>query len=121
MIQNDYTEVGTIIIGAGWCGLYAAKMLQDNTEDFLIFEKRENLGGVWNFTDDTSIITVMEFTETTSSKKWTEHTDYPWKDSIGEFPTHYHILEYLNDFVHQYGLARRIKYNYFVSYVNKNR
>ena len=41
-------RVGTIIVGAGVCGIKAASRLsRDGHTDFVLLEKKATLGGVW--------------------------------------------------------------------------
>jgi hypothetical protein len=55
----------------------------------LLLEAREDLGGVWRFTPDPDIATVMETTITSSSACVTEASDYPLPhvDWLGVDPT----------------------------------
>lgn len=96
-------------------------MLSENKADFLVFESRDCLGGVWCFSEDKSTTTVMEFTETSSSKAWTEASDYPIDEEFGEFPTQYNILKYLSDFATHFDLNKLIRYNHLVTHIKKEK
>jgi cation diffusion facilitator CzcD-associated flavoprotein CzcO len=42
------TDVGTAIIGTGFAGLGAAiRLVQDGVDDFVVFERADEVGGVW--------------------------------------------------------------------------
>ena len=48
MPRRMATDVGTAIIGTGFAGLGAAiRLVQDGRDDFVVFERADEVGGVW--------------------------------------------------------------------------
>ena len=72
-------------------------------------EKRPDIGGVWNYSDDPNICTVMKSTETTSSLSVTEMSDFPMPKDVGQFLHHTQILSYLKSYIKAFKLRTHIK------------
>ncbi|KXJ28029.1 Dimethylaniline monooxygenase [N-oxide-forming] 5 [Exaiptasia diaphana] len=104
--QPVYRDV--VVIGAGWSGLMACKSMLEVGLSVIVLEKRENIGGLWCYTDDPEIVSVMKRTQCTSSSSITEFSDFPMPDEMGEFPTHSQILQYLNDYCAHFKLRQHI-------------
>ena len=102
--QHDVT-----IIGAGWSGLVACKYMLCEGLSVVALEKREDLGGVWLYSDDPSTFTVMRSTRCTSSSTVTEMSDFPMTEEMGLFPHHSSILAYLRRYVEEFRLGPHIR------------
>jgi len=100
-----------VIIGAGWSGLLACKYALDENLSVRVLEKRDDIGGVWKYSSDPSITTVMKNSTTSSSNTVTEISDFPMPMEIGDFPKHWDIHKYLNDFADTHNLKRHIHFN----------
>lgn len=107
MVKNSALDV--LILGGGWSGILALKHCLSKGLSALVIEGREDLGGVWNFTEDPSVVTVMENTETTSSTCFTEASDFAMpKDE--EFLHHKRVLGYLRDYCQQFALTPHMRF-----------
>ena len=51
----------------GWSGLVACKYMSEEGLSVVAIEKREDIGGVWRYSDDPSIPIIMKSTCCTSS------------------------------------------------------
>ncbi|MBC6478880.1 MAG: NAD(P)-binding protein [Hormoscilla sp. GM7CHS1pb] len=98
MIENTITEFDVCIIGAGWSGLLSCKYALSHQLSVVVLEQRDWLGGVWNYSDDPNIITVMESTVTSSSATVTEAADFPMKPELGNFLHRKDIQAYLEEY-----------------------
>ena len=98
----DFRDV--IVVGAGWSGLMACKYMLEEGLTVVALEKRSDVGGLWCFSEDPSIVTVMRSTKTTSSSAVTEMSDFPMPEEIGEFPRHNDILRYLKAYCDEFKL-----------------
>jgi len=52
--------VDLIVIGAGWSGLLACKYAKENGLNVVVLEGRENIGGVWKFSEDPEILLQLK-------------------------------------------------------------
>lgn len=107
------------IIGAGWSGLYACKYALENGMNPIVLERREDIGGVWNYSDRDDTTTVMKSTISSSSRIVTEASDFFMNEKVGEFMHHEEILDYLRDYIKHFGLAGHLNFNCEVKSVTK--
>ena len=107
------------IIGAGWSGIYACKYGIENGLNPIVLERREALGGVWNYSDDPETTTVMRSTVSSSSRLVTEASDFFMDETVGHFMHHEEILEYLHAYVKNFELEQYIQYGATVTSVEK--
>ena len=104
-------ESDVTIIGGGWSGLLAAKHMRDNGLSAVVLEARDKVGGVWRYSDDPSVTTVMRSTRTTSSRCITEVSDFPMPDDYPHFPHHTQVIDYLDRYVERFDLGARVHCN----------
>ena len=110
---------GVLVVGSGWSGLLVCKHAKEENLSVRVLEKREDLGGVWKYSSNPNITTVMKNSRTSSSSTLTEISDYPMPKDIGEFPKHYDIYEYLNSYADKHHLRRHIHFNCRVTKMTK--
>lgn len=108
-----------IVIGAGWSGLLACKCMLEEGLTVVALEKRSDVGGLWCYTEDPDIITVMQNTKSTSSSCVTEMSDFPMPEEIGQFPKHAGVLNYLNSYCDAFNLWSHIRLDHCVMKVTK--
>ena len=107
------------VLGAGWSGLVACKYMMEEGLSVVALEKREDIGGVWLYSDDPKIVTVMKTTQCTSSSTMTEMSDFPMPEEIGMFPHHTDILQYLRRYADHFNLMPHIQLNTTVKKAEK--
>ena len=113
-VHHDVT-----VIGAGWSGLVACKSMLESNLSVITLEKRDGIGGIWNYSDDPNTPSVMQSTCATSSSTVTEYSDFPMPKEIGMFPHHVDILEYLKSYANHFNLMSNIRFNTQVTEVEK--
>ena len=107
------------IIGAGWSGLYACKYAIENGLNPIVLERREDIGGVWNYSERGDTTTVMKSTVSSSSRVVTEASDFFMQEKVGEFMHHEEILEYLRDYIKNFNLVEHLNFNCEVQSIEK--
>lgn len=100
-----------IVIGAGWSGLVSCKSMLEEGLSVVALEMRDNIGGVWLYTDDPTIPSVMKTTQCTSSSTVMEMSDYPMPEEIGMFPHHTDVHQYLQAYTKDFDLYPHIRLN----------
>jgi len=101
------------VIGAGACGLIAAKCLLDEGIEPVVFEHTERIGGLWNYSEDLPEGGSLAYRSlrTNTSKQLMALSDYPFPENLPDFPSRGQVLQYLNDYVDHFGLRERIQLN----------
>ena len=108
-----------IVVGAGWSGLLSCKCMLEEGLSVVTLEKRPSIGGVWAYSDDPNVTSVMKTTQCSSSSTVTEISDFPMPDEIGMFPHHTDVLEYLQAYAEEFNLLPHIRVNAGVENVQK--
>lgn len=103
------------IVGAGPCGLTAAKTLHERGIPFECFEKGSQLGGLWRYENDNAQAAAYRSLHLNSSKDRTGFFDYPMPTSYPDFPHHSLVLKYLEDYTHHFGFGEKITFQTTVS------
>jgi hypothetical protein len=96
------------VIGAGPCGLAAAKVFLEQGLDVDVFERETGLGGQWNYGCGSS--SVYDSAHMISSKRMTQFSDFPMPKHFPPYPHHRQALEYLRGYAKHFRLEERIRY-----------
>ena len=97
--------------------LSCAKNFIDYGVPFYAVEASEEIGGIWNIMNERSAI--YESAHTISSKSNTEFADFPIKHQA-DYPSHYVMKEYLDDYTSFFKLKRHYLLGVEVLNVKKN-
>ena len=119
--QDGEAKMGldVCIIGAGWSGLYACKYALENGLKPIVLERRDDIGGVWNYTDDPATTTVMKSTVSSSSRVVTEASDFFMDENVGHFMHHEEVVNYLRQYTEHFRLTEHIHLGCNVKAVKK--
>jgi len=96
------------VIGAGACGLVAAKKLLDQGLAPTVFERGDEVGGNWRYGAPGS--SVYRSTHLISSKRLTEFRDFPMPDDWPPYIRHEQAAEYLRRYAERFDLRRHIRF-----------
>src|SRR5258705_4065 len=110
------------VIGAGACGLIAAKCLLEEGVEPVVFEQTDRIGGLWNYAEDLPDggSPAYRSLKTNTSKQLLALSDYPFPDTVPDFPSRAHVLQYLNDYVDHFGVRQHIQFKADVEQVKPN-
>lgn len=97
------------VIGAGPCGLTAAKNLLQGGFQVDVIEQQDDVGGNWYYGRPHS--SVAASTHLISSKRLTEFTDFPMPKSFPPFPSQRQAWSYLRDYAEHFQLYPRISFH----------
>lgn len=109
--DGGVSRTDAVIIGGGWSGILSLKCMMEEGLSAVLLEKRDTIGGIWQYSDDPNIPTVMMSTQCTSSSTVTELSDYPMPEEIGTFPHHTDIMEYMKNYARDFQLLPHIRLN----------
>lgn len=106
------------IIGAGVSGLASIKSCLDEGLEPVCFEKSEEIGGLWKFSDDATSATkqgsVYESTVINTSKEMTCFSDFPAPKHFPPFMPRGHVEEYLRMYAEHFDLVKFIRFQSIV-------
>ncbi|MDQ6642459.1 MAG: NAD(P)-binding domain-containing protein [Actinomycetota bacterium] len=98
------------IIGAGSSGITAAQVLAARGVDFDCFEAGSSIGGNWRYDNDNQMSSAYESLHINTSRQMMEYRAYPMPESLPDYPSHWQIAAYFDDFVEHFGLRDRIRF-----------
>lgn len=105
------------VIGGGPSGLVAIKHCIDNEFEVIAFEKQDELGGAWIYTDETGVevhSSMYQNLITNIPKEVMQFPDFPNSLEDRSFVTSEKILKYLNLYADNFGLKKFIKFSHEV-------
>jgi len=107
---------GICIIGAGPSGITAAKNLaQTGLTNLVIYEKSDQVGGNWVYSENSGHSSVFETTHIIGSKSLSQYLDYPMPDYYAEYPSHQELKQYFNNYTDHFDIRKYIRFNAEVS------
>lgn len=107
------------IIGAGSSGIAACKVLHQNKIDFDCFEKGSKIGGNWRYLNDNGMSSSYRSLHINTSKKVMAYSDFPMPEDYPDYPSHFQIIEYFENYVKHFGFGDKITFNVGVEQVSK--
>ncbi|MBC5793747.1 MAG: NAD(P)-binding domain-containing protein [Sphaerospermopsis kisseleviana] len=107
--QNSTRKCKVAVIGAGASGIATAKCLMEDGHEPTVFERGDQVGGVWVFNKTNGrAFSTVHFQH---SKYVSVFSDYPMSMETNEFPHYTEVLQYLNDYVDHFDIRKNIKFN----------
>ena len=98
------------IIGAGSSGIAAAQVLAARGIDFDCFEMGSGVGGNWRYENDNGVSSAYRSLHINTSRTAMEYAAYPMPESLPDYPSHWQIADYFDDYVDHFGLRERITF-----------
>ena len=98
------------IIGAGSSGIAAAQVLDARGIPFDCFEMGSGVGGNWRYGNDNGVSSAYRSLHINTSRHAMEYAAYPMPESLPDYPSHWQIADYFDDFVDHFGLREKITF-----------
>ena len=98
------------VIGAGACGLCAAKYLTEAGFDVTIFEIGTQIGGLWRFMNDNGRSSAYRTLHINTSRGVTRFHDLDFDIGVQDFPDHEDMHSYLTKYADHFGLVDKIRF-----------
>ncbi|MGD9736899.1 MAG: flavin-containing monooxygenase [Solirubrobacterales bacterium] len=104
-------EGKTCIIGAGSSGIVAAQVLGARGIDYEIFEKGSQIGGNWRYENDNGMSSAYRSLHINTSRRVMAYRTLPMPDHYPDYPDHFQMAAYFDEFADHFGLRETIRFN----------
>jgi flavin-binding monooxygenase-like protein len=98
------------IIGAGSSGLTACQVLAAQGIAFDCFEKGSMIGGNWRYENDNGTSSAYRSLHINSARKLMSFKAFPMPEDYPDYPSHWQVAKYFDDFAERFGLKERITF-----------
>ena len=99
------------VLGAGACGLCAAKTMLQSGFDVTVYEIGSQIGGLWCFENDNGRSSAYRTLHINTSRSVTQFHDLEFDDDVQFFPDHRDMHRYLVQYADRFGVTERIRFN----------
>ena len=99
------------IVGAGSSGLTACQVLAARGIPFDCFEKGSEIGGNWRYENDNGTSSAYRSLHINSARKLMSYRAFPMPDDYPDYPSHWQVAKYFDDYAERFGLRERIAFN----------
>ena len=104
------------VIGAGPCGITAAKnLLQAGFTDVVVLDRQEQVGGNWVFDGESGHSSVFETTHIISSKAYSQYADFPMPAHYPDYPSHRQLAAYFQSYAQTFGVTEHVRFGTLVT------
>jgi cation diffusion facilitator CzcD-associated flavoprotein CzcO len=98
------------VIGAGSSGIAACQVLGARGIPFDCFEKGSEVGGNWRYENDNEMSSAYRSLHINTSRGLMAYRTYPMPDDYPDYPNHFQIARYFDDYVDHFGLREKIRF-----------
>ncbi len=98
------------VIGAGSSGIAACQVLNAAGVPFEAFEKGSKVGGNWRYENDNEMSSAYRSLHINTSRGLMAYKTYPMPDDYPDYPNHFQIARYFDDYVDHFGLREKIRF-----------
>ncbi|MFN8160071.1 MAG: NAD(P)-binding domain-containing protein [Solirubrobacterales bacterium] len=98
------------VIGAGSSGIAACQVLGSRGIPYDCFEKGSGVGGNWRYRNDNGMSAAYRSLHINTSRGQMQYASYPMPDDYPDYPDHFQIARYFDDYVDHFGLRERIRF-----------
>lgn len=114
---NSRKQKRVCVVGAGASGLTAIKACLEEGIRVVCYEKSNQVGGLWRYTDDVveGQASVMKSTIINSSKEMSAFSDFP---PAVHYPNYMHnsmMIRYIEEYAEKFKLAAHVKFGHQVT------
>ncbi len=99
------------IVGAGSSGLTACQVLAARGIPFDCFEKGSTIGGNWRYENDNGTSSAYKSLHINSARKLMSYKAFPMPEDYPDYPSHWQVAKYFDDYAERFGLTERIAFN----------
>ena len=105
------------VIGAGSSGISSCQVLSARGIDFDCFEIGSQVGGNWRYLNDNGMSAAYRSLHINTSRRTMAYATYPMPEDLPDYPNHFQIAKYFDDYVDHFGFRDRIRFRTEVTHV----
>lgn len=98
------------VIGAGSSGIACCQVLNARGIPFDCFEKGSEVGGNWRYENDNEMSSAYRSLHINTSRGLMAYRTYPMPDDYPDYPNHFQIARYFDDYVDHFSLREKIRF-----------
>ncbi len=98
------------MIGAGSSGIAACQVLDAQGIPFDCFEKGSEVGGNWRYENDNGMSSAYRSLHINTSRRVMAFKTLPMPDDYPDYPSHFQMAAYFDEFVDRFGLREKIRF-----------
>jgi thioredoxin reductase len=98
------------VIGAGSSGIATCQVLNARGLSFDCFEKGSEVGGNWRYENDNELSSAYRSLHINTSRGLMAYRTYPMPDDYPDYPDHFQIARYFDDYVDHFALREKIRF-----------
>jgi hypothetical protein len=98
------------VIGAGSSGIATCQVLNARRVPFDCYEKGSEVGGNWRYENDNEMSSAYRSLHINTSRGLMAYKTYPMPDDYPDYPNHFQIARYFDDYVDHFGLREKIRF-----------
>jgi dimethylaniline monooxygenase (N-oxide forming) len=98
------------VIGAGSSGIAACQVLAERVIVFDCFEAGSQIGGNWRYLNDNGMSSAYRSLHINTSREVMQYESYPMPADYPNYPNHFQIARYFDDYADHFGLRERITF-----------
>jgi cation diffusion facilitator CzcD-associated flavoprotein CzcO len=99
------------IVGAGSSGLTVCQVLAARGVPFDCFEKGSAIGGNWRYENDNGTSSAYRSLHINSARKLMSYRAFPMPEEYPDYPSHWQVAKYFDDYAERFGLIEKIAFN----------
>ncbi|WP_109298854.1 NAD(P)/FAD-dependent oxidoreductase [Aquimarina sp. AU474] len=110
------------VIGAGPSGITAIKNLIDKDVEVICYDRNNEVGGNWIYSEDESHSSVFDTTHIISSKTLSQYEDFTFDDfdkTVADYPSHDELRRYFQAYAKHFELYSYIEFKTSVKRCNR--
>ena len=98
------------VIGAGSSGIASCQVLHARGIEFDCFEIGSEVGGNWRYENDNRMSSAYRSLHINTSRRTMAYATYPMPEDYPDYPSHWQIARYFDDYVDHFGFRDRIRF-----------
>jgi len=98
------------VVGAGSSGIASCQILHARGIEFDCFEQGSEVGGNWRYMNDNGMSSAYRSLHINTSRSMMEYATYPMPEDYPDYPDHFRIAKYFDDYVDHFGFRDRIRF-----------